>query len=106
MAGKIFGLARATCFTNGEIGTGNAEFSEPDEVNIFCLNFAFRDPNSELNGGSDVFCLAAPPSLTQKDRRRLPRDSHPSKFQKTLSSMLYCVVENPAPSFTHFGEAN
>ena len=68
MAGKISGLARATCFTNGELGTGNAEFSEPDEVNIFCLNSAFRNPNSELNGGSDVFCFAGSPSLTQKER--------------------------------------
>jgi len=35
MAGKIFGLARATYFTNGELGTGKAAFSETDEVNIF-----------------------------------------------------------------------
>jgi len=66
LAGKIFGLARATCFTNGEIGTGNAEFSEPDEVNIFCLNSAFRNPNSELNGGSDFHCLAGHPDLRQR----------------------------------------
>ena len=45
MAGKIFGLARATCFTNGEIGTQSAEFSEPDEENIFWLNSAIRIPN-------------------------------------------------------------
>jgi len=65
MAGTIFGLARATCFTNGELGTGKAEFSEPDEENIFCRNSAFRNPNSELNGGSDVLCFAGPPGLRQ-----------------------------------------
>jgi hypothetical protein len=37
MTEKMFGVARATCFTNGELGTGNAEFSEPEEENIFCL---------------------------------------------------------------------
>jgi hypothetical protein len=37
MADKIFGLARANCFTDGELGAGHADFSEPDEENIFCL---------------------------------------------------------------------
>jgi hypothetical protein len=40
--------------------TGNAEFSEPYDENIFCLNSAFRNPNSELNGGSDVLRFAGP----------------------------------------------
>ena len=71
MADKSSGLTRATYFTNGELGTGNAEFSEPDEENIFCLNSAIRNPNSELNSGSDVLCFAGPPGLTQKERRRI-----------------------------------
>jgi hypothetical protein len=63
MAGKIFGLTRATYFTTGELGPGNAEFSEPDEENIFCLN-----PNSELKGGSGVLCLAGFPGHTPKGK--------------------------------------
>jgi hypothetical protein len=89
MAEKIFGSARATCFTNGELATGKAEFSEPDEENTFCLN-----PNSELNGGSDVLCLAGAPGLT-KERHRLPGDSHPSIFRKTLN----CADLGHKPSY-------
>jgi hypothetical protein len=37
--------------------TRNAEFSEPDEVNIFCLN-----PKSDLHGGS----VAGPFGLRQR----------------------------------------
>ena len=63
MADIICGLARATYFTNGEIGTGNTEFSEPDEVNIFCLNSlhsAFRIPNSMVAQMS--FASQVPPA--------------------------------------------
>ena len=63
MTGKDSGLAMGTRFTNGELGTGNAEFSESDEENIFCLNSAFRNPNFELNSGSDVLCFAGPLGL-------------------------------------------
>ena len=54
MAGKIFDLARATYFTNGEIGTGNAEFSETDEMNIFCLNSAFREPCASSAAAGEI----------------------------------------------------
>jgi hypothetical protein len=43
-ADKIF-VGRATYFTNGELGTGNAEFSEPEEENIYCLCSAIQIPN-------------------------------------------------------------
>jgi hypothetical protein len=45
MKDKLFGVARATYFTNGELGMGDAELSEPDEENISCLDSAIRIPN-------------------------------------------------------------
>jgi hypothetical protein len=62
MTDEISGVARATYCTKGVIGTGNAEFSEPDEENIFCLN-----PNSQLNRGPGALCFVDSPGLTKLD---------------------------------------